>query len=452
MRRQSFLAVSSLTLVAVAGTAIASAALAQTTDAATARTVPGDVPVTFGTDPGEAHPRYAQATTYVDRANAGPASLQFAAAEAPEREAAPAPQLQQASFKPVQEAPAPIADIRTGTLDTVTVQAGDTVYGLARRYGLSPAAIIRQNDLRAPYTLGLGQTLTLPKPSVDEAPVMAAAPAQAPTPAPVIEARPAPVEAPIITAAPAPITVAASDLTGRIERVEERDRLDALYAVRAGDTLYGLSRKFDVPVAEIARVNGLAAPYGLSLGQKLVIPSVVPATPQEAVAALPNAGLPLEAAPMIDAMPSPRDTNAILVDRAPTSAFAWPLKGAIVSGYGTSLNGVRNDGINIAAPEGAPVRAAADGDVVYKGDELSGYGNLLLIKHEDGWVSAYAHTGDILVRKGDRVRQGQVVAKVGKSGSVDAPQLHFELRHDLKPQDPVAALNGSLETASYRSR
>ena len=110
--------------------------------------------------------------------------------------------------------------------------------------------------------------------------------------------------------------------------------------------------------------------------------------------------------------------------------------------YGLDGNGRRNDGINIAAPVGTPIRAVDDGEVVYRGSDLEGYGNLLLIKHTNGWVSAYAHTDAMLVRKGEQVRKGQVVAKVGTTGSVAQPQLHFELRHDLKPADPIAALQG----------
>ena len=93
-----------------------------------------------------------------------------------------------------------------------------------------------------------------------------------------------------------------------------------------------------------------------------------------------------------------------------------------------------------AAPAGTPVRAAADGDVVYSGSELDGFGNLLLIKHTDGFVTAYAHNDTMLVKKGDKVRQGQVIAKVGQSGAVSSPQLHFEIRQNLKSVDPVALL------------
>ena len=123
-----------------------------------------------------------------------------------------------------------------------------------------------------------------------------------------------------------------------------------------------------------------------------------------------------------------------------SSLFEWPVKGAIIASYGSGDVGRRNDGVNIAAPAGTPVRAAADGEVVYRGSELDGFGNLLLIKHADGFVTAYAHNDAMLVKKGDNVRQGQMIAKVGDSGAVTSPQLHFEVRQNLKSIDPVALL------------
>ena len=405
MKRQSLLAVSSLSLVALAGGAVLDAALAQS------------VPVTFGTDPGAAHPRYAQKVAYQERASAAqPVSLSFVSEAAPAAPAAPA---------------------------QVTVQPGDTVYGIARAHGLTPAELIAANGLAAPYTLALGQTLFLPRPAEHTAVSNPERVLPRRAPAPVIAAgeAPAPIQA-------APAARPRSILTANIERIEERDKLDALYAVRPGDTLFGLSRRFGVPVSDLASANGLTAPYGLSLGQRLIVPAVVPATPIDAQAdTAPIAAAPAPA-PVTPPVAQTAEAEAFLVDRTASARFDWPLKGAIVSSYGQQLDGQRNDGINIAAPAGTPIRAAAGGEVVYRGDELAGYGNLLLVKHEDGWVSAYAHAGDILVAKGDRVAKGQVVARVGETGAVDSPQLHFELRHDLQPQDPVKALTGGLEQAS----
>jgi murein DD-endopeptidase MepM/ murein hydrolase activator NlpD len=130
--------------------------------------------------------------------------------------------------------------------------------------------------------------------------------------------------------------------------------------------------------------------------------------------------------------------------------FSWPVRGHILEGYGTGPDGTHNDGINIAAPRGAPVQATAAGVVVYAGNELRGYGNLILVKHAQGWISAYAHCDLILVRRGQHVRQGQIIARVGATGNVSAPQLHFELRRGDKPVDPLTLL-APLSTAGRRA-
>jgi murein DD-endopeptidase MepM/ murein hydrolase activator NlpD len=116
--------------------------------------------------------------------------------------------------------------------------------------------------------------------------------------------------------------------------------------------------------------------------------------------------------------------------------FIWPVKGRLLSGFGPAGKGLHNDGINIAAPAGAQVRAVDNGVVVYAGSELKGFGNLLLIKHANGLTTAYAHNAKLLVARGDTVRQGQVIATVGKTGNVTAPQLHFEVRKGTEAVDP----------------
>jgi murein DD-endopeptidase MepM/ murein hydrolase activator NlpD len=120
--------------------------------------------------------------------------------------------------------------------------------------------------------------------------------------------------------------------------------------------------------------------------------------------------------------------------------FLWPVNGKVVSAYGVKEGGQHNDGINIAAPLGTPVRAADNGVVAYAGNELRGFGNLLLIRHADGWVSAYAHCDALLVKRGDQVKRGQVIARVGQTGAVSSPQLHFELRKGGTAVDPTSEL------------
>ena len=139
------------------------------------------------------------------------------------------------------------------------------------------------------------------------------------------------------------------------------------------------------------------------------------------------------------ALPAPAAAPATA---AGTVAFAWPLNGRVISAFGASSGGERNDGINIAAIQGTPIHAAASGTVSYAGDDLKAYGNLLLIKHEDGYVTAYAHADRLIVGKGESVTKGQVIGYAGHTGDVATPQLHFEIRRGTQPLDPSALLEG----------
>ena len=124
-------------------------------------------------------------------------------------------------------------------------------------------------------------------------------------------------------------------------------------------------------------------------------------------------------------------------------SFRWPVRGRIISGFGAKTNGQQNDGINLAVPEGTPVKAAEDGVVAYAGNELKGYGNLVLVRHANGFVSAYANASEILVKRGDNVKRGQTIARAGQTGNVTSPQLHFEIRKGSIPVDPTRYLGGA---------
>jgi murein DD-endopeptidase MepM/ murein hydrolase activator NlpD len=145
------------------------------------------------------------------------------------------------------------------------------------------------------------------------------------------------------------------------------------------------------------------------------------------------------------ARPEPAKTAARDPDQTaslpgPASDFRWPARGRVIAGFGANGG---NEGINIAVPEGTPVKATEAGVVTYAGSEVKGYGNLVLIRHENGYVSAYAHNGDLAVKRGDQVKRGQVIAHSGQSGNVTSPQLHFELRKGQQPVDPLAHLSGN---------
>jgi murein DD-endopeptidase MepM/ murein hydrolase activator NlpD len=123
--------------------------------------------------------------------------------------------------------------------------------------------------------------------------------------------------------------------------------------------------------------------------------------------------------------------------------FRWPVRGKVITSYGAKTNGKANDGINLAVPEGTPVKAAEDGVVAYSGNELKGYGNLVLVRHANGYVTAYAHASELMVKRGDTIKRGQIIAKSGQSGEVGSPQLHFEIRKGSSPVDPLQFLNGA---------
>lgn len=266
--------------------------------------------------------------------------------------------------------------------------------------------------------------------------------------------------------------------------------------VQPGQSLSMIARDHHLRWSELAAANRLAPPYRLHPGQRLVIPGpgqVAAAPPPAApvrVAALPPPH-PLAAPRERPQPPAPqaakprppaaRPPHVIALDRprpaAPAGSFArpipldnplaarskpaepreaaahggdflWPVHGPIVEGFGAGPGGTRNEGINIAAPRGTPVRAADAGVVAYVGNQLRGYGNLILIKHPEGWISAYAHCGAILVKSGEKVRRGQIIARIGATGDVKEPQLHFELRRGKKAVDPRPLLGASARAAA----
>ena len=216
-----------------------------------------------------------------------------------------------------------------------------------------------------------------------------------------------------------------------------------------------------MPVAELAKATHLDQSAKLSLGMKLTVPGAksaaaapVAAAPAQQVAALSPpatrtigpAGAPPQAARLASATTQVEEKP---VAEAPGKAseatgalpsFRWPVRGKVMTAYGAKTNGKANDGINVAVPEGTPVKSAEDGVVAYAGNELKGFGNMVLLRHAGGWVTAYAHNSSMLVQKGAQVKQGQTIARVGSSGNVDKPQLHFELRQGTKAVDPMKVL------------
>jgi murein DD-endopeptidase MepM/ murein hydrolase activator NlpD len=241
----------------------------------------------------------------------------------------------------------------------------------------------------------------------------------------------------------------------------------SVHFVNHGDTLLSIARQNHVPVGELAKANGLEPSAKLKLGMKLNIPGaktagMAPAAPPAVVASAQPAAAPTppvtrmaavtpagpqQTARLAQANPAPDSTPVEAPKPAETTGalptFRWPVRGKVITAYGAKANGKANDGINLAVPEGTPVKAAEDGVVAYSGNELKGYGNLVLVRHSNGYVTAYAHASELLVKRGDTIKRGQVIAKSGQSGEVGSPQLHFEIRKGSTPVDPLQFLNGA---------
>ncbi|MCS6925545.1 MAG: M23 family metallopeptidase [Candidatus Binatia bacterium] len=209
--------------------------------------------------------------------------------------------------------------------------------------------------------------------------------------------------------------------------------------MRPGDTLSAIGQRYGVPYQEIARLNNIRDPDRIEVGQRLRIPrraahsSAAPASSRQ-LAALPP--------------PSSRARSyALPRDEGPRSGsgmFGWPLEGTVTSGFGPR-NGSFHDGIDIAAPVGTPVLAAADGEVIFS-DELRGYGKVVIIRHNAQYVTVYAHNRVNWVKEGQFVRRGQRIAEVGQSGRTSGPSLHFEVRKNNLAQDPLRYLPSDRRT------
>jgi murein DD-endopeptidase MepM/ murein hydrolase activator NlpD len=348
----------------------------------------------------------------------------------------------------------------------IIVGPGDTLDSIARKHGVPVQAILQANAITNPASIVPGQRLVIPRYAVHGTPTKVAH-ATTPRESPVVSAAPAPA-----SAAP-PATSSGSGQTLL--------PVAPVHTVAAGDTLSKISRQYRVKVKDLAVANGIQPDSHLSIGTKLAIPvaAVAAVKGQPAVAstrvpgsakapAVAQAGGPAGAnpqqSPRAGALPPAAPTKTASADppanarMAATTdaqadeagsagvaangqpAFRWPLRGRVINNFGAKVNGAANDGIDLAAPEGTPVRAADDGVVAYAGNELKGYGNLVLVRHANGFVTAYANASELMVKRNDQVHKGQVIAKSGQTGTAANPLLHFEVRKNSAPVDPIQYL------------
>jgi len=227
-----------------------------------------------------------------------------------------------------------------------------------------------------------------------------------------------------------------------------------VHVVAAGQTLNSIARIYHKPVTLIARANNLSVSAKVKAGDRITIPEIKEAsqpapTRTEAAVSPPTGTLAMADSSQTVRIAEP--TGSFVPDNAVKTAepagslpgFRWPVRGRVIVAFGPKPNGVQNDGINLAVPEGTPIKAAEDGVVAYAGSELKGYGNLVLVRHPNGFVTAYAHASDILVKRGEAVKRGQVIAHAGQTGNVTSPQLHFEIRKGATPVDPSQYLSGA---------
>ena len=238
-----------------------------------------------------------------------------------------------------------------------------------------------------------------------------------------------------------------------------RSAKDGIYVAQRGDTLQNVALAFGVDPKDLARWNAIAEPGVLIPGQTLrVTPptdvaTVSPITRGGQVevrplpppgASAPGTAAPLPPASLPPSVPSPVPPVAAAPptappepSRAPSSSlpWLWPTSGRVIE----TFDDPRNKGIDIAGNEGAPVQAAADGEVVYVGSAVRGYGNLVIVRHSDDFITAYAHNRKVLVAEKQSVKRGQPIAELGRSDA-DRPKLHFEIRHQGKPVDPLKYL------------
>lgn len=331
----------------------------------------------------------------------------------------------------------------------VTIRQGETIYNLSRRFGVPADAIMKANGISQATGLAAGQQIVIPTYG---------------------HSRNGPVSAPdsnpnVARASAGPgltqhVPGQTTPLQAESRAAASADSRTGGYRVVAGDTLFGIAKKTGASAEGIKAANGLSNGF-IRVGQVLTIPTsgsaqIASAAPAK-VDSFPTGTTGQSNARQVEAKTEPAaytppakkerlveqaalNPSAAAPDATGIGRMRWPVRGRVISGFGGSGGGKNNDGIDIAVPEGTPVKAAENGVVIYAGDGLKEFGNTVLVRHENGLVTVYGHAGEIKVARGDTVRRGQEIASSGMSGSAQTPKLHFEVRKDSAPVDPATFL------------
>ncbi len=368
---------------------------------------------------------------------------------------------------------APVADkLSTGSIkadgngwhtdgaSSVTLKSGETIATLSKRYGVPEKALVEANGLSSASAAAPGQSIIIPKFGQSR---NAARAASGNIDLSKNNNGPTPTRGPEQNVAVLPSQGAARDKASA-----EAGKLTPPggkplpptggYKVQTGDSLAKIARANGVSVADLKAANGITD-GSIRIGQTLKIPGaatdgIKTASVQQQPAAQPAAPKAAETpavakaevpkAPAAEASVSDVEKKSDMASLAPESTgigkYRWPVRGAVISGFGENVDGSRNDGINISVPEGTPIKAAENGVVIYSGNGLKQLGNTVLIRHDDGRVTVYGNAANLDVQRGQKVQRGQTIATSGMTGSAKRPQVHFEVRKDATPVNPSSFL------------
>lgn len=317
----------------------------------------------------------------------------------------------------------------------VTVRQGDSLNSISRRYGVPVQAVASVNGISDPSQVKPGQGIIIPTYVYSERNGHSSA----------TEGENGKVKLPAVARNETVVTGSVPTGAGSAPRPGRKPAQQPTFTqISVSEAVV---EEVDViQVTALPKRKPAVSNAGLTTAS---ISSVAPAKTKIVAApanAAPSAPVQKVALPQPALTQEPRPTEPIQtpkVNNSPQDAvssdakFRWPVRGRIISDFGTKPGGGKNEGVNLAVPEGTPVKAADDGTVIYSGNELKGYGNLVLVRHSEGWVSAYAHNSELKVKRGDTIRRGDVIGLAGATGSVNQPQVHFELRKGNKPVDPL---------------